>query len=54
VDTQSIGLTVLTRLVKRGELKQEILKQAIDRYGLGDGVAAVSGSNAPAESGGAA
>jgi pyruvate dehydrogenase E1 component len=54
VDTQSIVLAVLTRLVKRGELKHEVLKQAIDRYGLADGVAAVSGSNAPAESGGAA
>ncbi|GAA3218488.1 pyruvate dehydrogenase (acetyl-transferring), homodimeric type [Actinocorallia longicatena] len=54
VDTQSIVLAVLTRLVKRGELKPEVLTQAIQRYGLDQGVAAVSGTNAPEESGGAA
>ena len=54
VDTQSIVLAVLTRLVKRGEIKHEVLQQAITRYGLDQGVAAVSGANAPEESGGAA
>jgi pyruvate dehydrogenase E1 component len=53
VDTQSIVLAVLTRLVKRGELKHEVLSQAIEKYGL-KGVDAVSGANAPEESGGAA
>ncbi|WP_413774924.1 pyruvate dehydrogenase (acetyl-transferring), homodimeric type [Actinocorallia sp. A-T 12471] len=54
VDAESIVLAVLTRLVKRGEMKHEVLQQAITRYGLDQGVAAVSGVNAPAESGGAA
>ena len=54
VDTQSIVMAVLTSLVRRGEVKHEVLQQALTRYGLDQGVAAVSGANAPEESGGAA
>ncbi len=38
VDAASITLAVLTQLAKRGEVKQETLKDAIARYHLKNGV----------------
>jgi pyruvate dehydrogenase E1 component len=50
VDAASTTLAVLTRLVRRGELKPDVLQQAIERYQLGQGAGAVVGPDAtPAE-----
>nr|WP_283138300.1 pyruvate dehydrogenase (acetyl-transferring), homodimeric type [Rhizohabitans arisaemae] len=38
VDAASITLAVLTQLARRGEVKPETLQQAIERYGLRNGV----------------
>src|SRR5205823_12164162 len=38
VDAQSITLAVLSQLVKRGEVKPEVLGQAIEKYRLGAAV----------------
>ncbi len=45
VDAASITLAVLTRLAARGEVKQETLQRAIDRYQLGEGAAVVVGED---------
>ncbi|GAA0326870.1 pyruvate dehydrogenase (acetyl-transferring), homodimeric type [Actinoallomurus spadix] len=44
VDAASITLAVLTRLARRGEIKQELLQKAIDRYQLGAGAEVVVGA----------
>jgi pyruvate dehydrogenase E1 component len=49
VDAASITLAVLTRLVRAGELKHDVLRKAIDTYRLGETEAAVLESP-PAES----
>jgi pyruvate dehydrogenase E1 component len=41
VDAASITLAVLTRLVRRGEVKPEILQQAIEKYRLNEPISAV-------------
>jgi len=40
VDGESVTLAVLTELARRGEVKPEVLEQAIERYGLLDVAAA--------------
>jgi len=45
VDAASITLAVLTRLARAGEIKQETLQSAIDRYQLGEGVEVVVGED---------
>jgi pyruvate dehydrogenase E1 component len=45
VDAASITLAVLTRLVRLGEVKQEVLQRAIDRYQLGEGAEVVVGAD---------
>jgi pyruvate dehydrogenase E1 component len=49
VDAESTTLAVLTELARRGEIKQEVLAKAIDRYRLLDD-AAVSPMDTPAHS----
>jgi pyruvate dehydrogenase E1 component len=46
VDAASITLAVLTQLARRGEIKTEVLRDAISRYHLKNGVTEVG---APAE-----
>lgn len=45
VDAASITLAVLTRLARNGEIKQETLQKAIDRYQLGEGAEVVVGED---------
>jgi len=47
VDAASITLAVLTQLVKRGEMKQEVLQEAVARYHLKNGVTEVVGHPTP-------
>jgi pyruvate dehydrogenase E1 component len=50
VDAASITLAVLTRLARLGEVKQEVLQRAIERYRLGEGAQVVVGTDkTPAE-----
>ncbi|MEO3811848.1 pyruvate dehydrogenase (acetyl-transferring), homodimeric type [Sphaerisporangium sp. B11E5] len=42
VDAASITLAVLTQLARRGEVKQEVLREAISRYHLKNGVTEVA------------
>ncbi|MFB9837762.1 pyruvate dehydrogenase (acetyl-transferring), homodimeric type [Actinoallomurus acaciae] len=50
VDAASITLAVLTRLARLGEVKQEVLQRAIERYQLGEGAEVVVGADkTPAE-----
>jgi len=45
VDAASITLAVLTRLARSGEIKQEVLQRAIERYQLGEGAEVVVGAD---------
>ncbi|MDI9582455.1 MAG: pyruvate dehydrogenase (acetyl-transferring), homodimeric type [Thermobispora sp.] len=47
VDAASITLAVLTQLVKRGELKPEVLREAVVRYHLKDGVTEMAAQSTP-------
>ena len=47
VDAASITLAVLTELAKRGEVKQEVLREAIARYHLKNGVTEVVAQPTP-------
>ena len=44
VDAESVTVAVLTELARRGEVKHEVLQQAVDGYRLGDVEAASAGN----------
>jgi pyruvate dehydrogenase E1 component len=46
VDAESITVAVLTELARRGEVKHEVLQQAVDGYRLTDVAAADAGNTA--------
>jgi len=45
VDAESVTVAVLTELARRGEVKHEVLQQAVDGYRLTDVQAADAGDN---------